>query len=203
MNCKGFSRLIPLCLYGEAPDKVRREMEEHAASCAACRGDLAAMGETVAFLKKSAPRFSAEELSALRLRVLGETSRIVPVPRLSLARRLFAPIFISPVFRFVPAAAALAAAVFLLIRRPSEKAPEPPEAAELPGTAELAELAEPAEPAEPAVSGVLAMADYIEAESQEVADVCREIDDLNARCSSEPPAESGVSLPLDKSARMV
>ena len=196
MNCQGFSRLIPLCLYGEAPDKVRREMEEHAASCAACRGDLAAMAETVAFLTKSAPRFSAEELSALRIRVLGETSRIVPVPRLSLARRLFAPIFISPVFRFVPAAAALAAAVFLLIRRPSEKAPEPPGAAELPGTAE------PAEPAEPAVSGVLAMADYIEAESQEVADVCREIDDLNARFSSEPPAESGVSLPLDESGLM-
>jgi len=190
MNCKGFSRLIPLCLYGEAPDKVRREMEEHAASCAACRGDLAAMAETVAFLKNSAPRFSAEELSALRIRVLGETSRIVPVPRLSLARRLFAPIFISPVFRFVPAAAALAAAVFLLIRRPSEKA------------AELAEAPEAAELAEPAVSGVLAMADYIEAESQEVADVCREIDDLNARFSSEPPAESGVSLPLDESGLM-
>jgi hypothetical protein len=191
MNCQGFSRLIPLCLYGEAPDKVRREMEEHAASCAACRVDLAAMAETVAFLKKSAPRFSAEELSALRLRILEETSRIVPVPRLSFARRLFTPIFISPVFRFVPAAAALAAAVFLLIRRPSEKALEPP------GTAE------PPAAAEPAVSGILAMADYIEAESQEVADVCREIDDLNARCSSEPPAESGVSLPLDESGLMV
>ena len=188
MNCKRFSRLIPLCLYGEAPDKVRREMEEHAASCAACRGDLAAMAETVAFLKNSAPRFSAEELSALRIRVLGETSRIAPVPRPSLARRLFAPIIIFPVFRFVPAAVVLAAAVFLLIRRPSEKAP---------GTAE------PPEAAEPAVSGVLAMADYIEAESQEVADVCREIDDLNARCSSEPPAESGVSLPLDELGLMV
>ena len=160
MNCKRFARLAPLYLYGEAAEGLRGAVEEHAASCPACREALAATASTIAWARKHPPHFSPEEISALRVRVLAETARIALAPPPVRPRLLFAPFLANPVFRFVPVAAAAAVVVWLLLPRSPEVTTEP---------------------AELAVTGVLAMADDIEEESREVAEVCREIDDLNAK----------------------
>jgi anti-sigma factor RsiW len=172
MNCKEFSNLTPLFLYGEISDERRRAMEAHTASCASCRAALAESSALVSFLERHPPRFSPEDLSALRVRVLSETSRIIPAPRPTVLRGFLSGLLASPVFRFVPVAAAVAVAVWLVLPRATEKA------------------------GEIEVAGVLAMADDIERESEEVAEVCREIDDLESSILN-PPSDSGAFLSRD------
>lgn len=169
MNCKEFSTLTPLFLYGEVSDDLRREMEAHNTACASCRAALADSSTLVAFLELNPPRFSPEDLSALRLRVLSETSRITPAPRPAVSRGFLSSLLASPVFRFAPVAAAVAVAVWLVLPRATEKA------------------------GETEVAGVLAMADDIERESEEVVEVCREIDDLSTSILA-APADSGAFL---------
>lgn len=169
MNCRQFSELVPLCIYGELEDKLRRSLEAHAASCPACRAAQASAAAAVAFLRGNQPRFSPEEVAALRVRVLAETARAGPAPRPYPALGFLASLFASPILRFASVAAAAALAVWLVIQRAPEEAPEA------------------------AVASVLAMADDIEQESEEVAEVCREIDDLASGIGSGRD-DSGASL---------
>lgn len=162
MNCKKFRDLVPAYLYGEISPEERERLTGHAAGCPACRGLLREMEETVARLAAvPGPKFSPREMSGLRDRVLEAVRTPARSPRPSGFRPLLRPLII-------PSALA-AAALLLVVLLPSR-----PTAPVVPS--EAAEL--------------VAFSEAVEEELQLVAEIWREIEEIESLFITEPDGGS-------------
>ncbi len=180
MNCRTFKKLLPEYLYGEISPADRERFQGHLSSCPGCRRLLRGLTATVSLLREgSGPHFSSGEMAALRMKVIEEVPRL---PR-SLGQGLSRPwrLFSRPIL--LPAAGALAAAAVvaavLIARQPAA----PPRGIQSLPPAEVSEL--------------VAISETVEEEFKDVAEMCGEIDDIQAifLAAPEPGSEAGKYVP--------
>jgi len=173
MNCRRFKRLLPSYLYGEIREKDKQIFIGHASDCSSCRKLLAEMEETVSFLR-SQPRieFSRSELESLKTGVKKEIAR---PERIQLPRRH--PGFLHSLFRYrvpVPVTAvlfiALLVGVSFLLR---------PETSQ--------ELT-----ADPEVNKLEALTETIDNELKFVAEINRQLDELESLFPKQAGSDSEV-----------
>ena len=174
MRCRKFAGILGGYLYGEASEREKRGLSAHASACPACARLMAEMMDAVSRLESIAvPGFSSEEMAALRQRVKCQVASAENAPRP--ARGMILP---SLVLRLHwPRVAAALATVALIIGVIALFRPSPRQ--EIPSEVEV----------------VLSLAEDIEAESDAVGEICREIDDLKSLFRSATVLDSGAAAP--------